>query len=189
VCFARGTFEPRPFKGIPTVVRLGAPWGLGVPRASPPGRSPGWWGVARGPPFLFLSSVLRVCACPCFQCFLCFPCFLFFLLLTVLSYCSTLVVCFCLLLYGYGCVLSTQSRSGLWGIGTGQGNYAGYWRECGRVCARRVAEYALSRARVHFSPRASLFSRRAHHSHFLAALSPRVAARWRACQAARARRR
>ena len=70
---ARGTFEPRPFKGIPTVVRLGAPWGLGVPRASPPGRSPGWWGVARGPPYacavlLVLSiiafSVLSFCFLP-----------------------------------------------------------------------------------------------------------------------------
>ena len=66
-CFARGTFEPRPFKGIPTVVRLGAPWGLGVPRASPPGRSPGWWGVARGPPFVlsYAFSVLSFCLHTC----------------------------------------------------------------------------------------------------------------------------
>jgi hypothetical protein len=40
-----------------------------------------------------------------------------------------------------------------------------------------------------FSAHTSLFSRRAHHSHFLATLSPRIAARWCACQAARARRR
>ena len=70
-----------------------------------------------------------------------------------------LYVCFMFGFDCYGCVLSTQSRSGLWGLGTGAGNYAGHRRERGRVCARSVVGYALCWAHVHFSARARRSSR------------------------------
>ena len=55
---ARGAFEPRPFKGIPTVVRLGAPWAW-VYRARPHravAQGGGGWHAAH--PLLFLCAFL-----------------------------------------------------------------------------------------------------------------------------------
>ena len=67
--------------------------------------------------------------------------------------------------------------------------------DCGQAIAQAIAravEVWNLRRLEHactFPARASLLSRRAHHSLFLSVLSPCFAARWRACQAARTRRR
>jgi hypothetical protein len=84
----------------------------------------------------------------------CLACLCMPVLLVLLFFAFYRLQYYCLLLFGfdcYGCVQSTQSRSGLWGLGTGAGNYAGNWLERGRVCARSVVDCASCWARVHIS--------------------------------------